>query len=189
MLKGKADPSLAGGADGKSAKQAAMLFGVSTASVERAVKVVEKGGPQLVALVEAGELKIKPAAQLCARPDKLDEFLRIGSAEGRKQFRRKVWCDDEAQRMKDDRQQDFGGASGGEIVRRDATDPWNGALKERRCARVLWEIPEEDLDLASAVFKRIHEEYGWRFRFLFDPFYRHTDPAVAPAPQLEGVEH
>ncbi len=191
MLAGKADPSLPGGQGGRSAARAATLFDVGRATVERALKVLEKGPPLLIALVESGDLKVggaAGAAKLCDLPtEKLDKFLSHGK-EGRAAFLRKMEVDAKVQKMRDDgdddRQQDFGNSAGAAIIRRDGLDRWTdggGAIKEERRAKVIWDIPECDLDLASTVFKRINEDYGWPYRFLFDVFYHRTTASDAPA--------
>ncbi len=69
----RGDPSAPGregrGSGGKSAAAAAKAVHVSARSVERASKVLAKGAPELVAAVEAGAVRLKPAEALASLPE------------------------------------------------------------------------------------------------------------------------
>jgi hypothetical protein len=57
------------GTDGKfSAEKAALLLGVSVASIKRAKKVFDKGAPEIVEALEKGKLRLGMAVGVVAKP-------------------------------------------------------------------------------------------------------------------------
>jgi len=62
-------PSIEGEVEfGRSTEKAADKFGLGVATVERAVAVVKKGAPELVAAVEEGKVSVSAAAELATLP-------------------------------------------------------------------------------------------------------------------------
>jgi len=64
-----------GPARGKKAAAAADRLNVSTRSVENAAKVLREGAPELVAAVERGEAKVRPAASIASLPPEEQALL------------------------------------------------------------------------------------------------------------------
>lgn len=65
---------------GLSIAQLAKLHGVSLRSVERALRILQRGVPELVALVEKGELKLGPAEFIAhLPPDRQREIVAQGA--------------------------------------------------------------------------------------------------------------